>query len=80
MLKTHLDKEDVLQLVIENERYLRAGAEANLAAATAEIAGLKMHIARMNVAQRYEMADGDHMDFITGAITRKPKPEAQAGN
>ena len=78
MTKTHLDPEHRLQLELANERVLRSQAEARAAAAMVDVAALRAHLVRIDVSQRYGLVEGDHMDFDTGAITRKPKPVASA--
>jgi len=77
-MKDGLDITHCLELQLANERVQRAHADARTAAANIEIANLVMHTTRLTISHIYGLSEGDHMDFSTGAITRKPKLEALA--
>ena len=78
MTKTHLDPEHMLQLELANERVLRSQADARAAGVMVDVASLRAHLVRVEMSHIYGLSEGDHMDFSTGAITRKPKLEALA--
>ena len=75
-MKTQLDPSHRLQLELANERIQRAHAESRCAAAFVEVAELRAHIARISISHEYGLVDGDHMNFSTGEITRKPNHES----
>ena len=75
---THLDPIDRISLELANERVLHSQAEARAAAALVDVANLRAHLVRIEVSHKYGLVEGDHMNFDTGAITRKPKPETPA--